>query len=153
MCPGAWSAWLSKHTPLSEMLRKLNAVFLQSGKRGHGQTSQEQAANSSPPSRRKAHYISLCTFVKKKRKRGTDTESRLFCYMSKTLGLAALLFFPAVYSELITISSQQLVFLTSHPSIILMLCERQETRPEALVCPLLQSTSLQAMIYAQTADD
>lgn len=58
-----------------------------------------------------------------KEERGTDTGSPLLCYTSKSLGLAARLFFPAVFSLLITekdtVLAQQLVFLTSCLSIIM----------------------------------
>lgn len=86
------------------------------GKTAGGQTSQERGAHSSPPSARKAHYIPLCTFIKKrerKKKRGTDTGSRLFCYTSKTLDLAATLLFPAVFLVFNHGNGQQLVFFMS----------------------------------------
>lgn len=157
MCPGAWSAWLSKHTALSEAPKKL-LLFLKAGREPNGQTSQERAAHSSPPSRRKAHYISLCTFIKKKKKEDKKNEEKgnrrgvtsfLLHEQNPGLGSAAI-FSCCVLKFLITekaVRQKQLASLTSltpfHHRHSRMLCKRQETGdvPRMRSSPLVQSNA------------
>lgn len=123
--------------------KKLDAVVLQSAKRASGQTSQERAPHSSPPSRRKSHYISLCTLQKKKKKRKKRNRHRVSSFLldeqNPRLG-SAVIFSCCVlgFNHGEGHGTACVPHITSfHHRGSRMLRERQETGPEALVSPLV----------------